>query len=52
MGEANATMLQQTGDNALVASNTSKATPADVQHLRIKALELQLKIERLKNRVW
>lgn len=50
MDEANATMLQQTADNALVASDTRKAIPVDVQQLKIKVLEQQLELERSKQR--
>lgn len=50
MDEANATMLQQTADNALVASDTHKAIAADVQQLKIKVLEQQLELKRSKHR--
>lgn len=48
--EANAVMLQQTGDNASVASDTGTAASPDVQQLTIRVLELQLELERLKQR--
>ncbi|KAH9367203.1 hypothetical protein HPB48_022966 [Haemaphysalis longicornis] len=48
--EDNAVTLQQTADNAAVARETTTPAPADVQQLTIKVLELQLELERLKQR--